>query len=203
MKQHLDSVSQLKKKGLNTLIRGLPNWSGVSPELRLDFIKEKFRDHFSKDDEKEDLKENKKQKDKKRPPIKPVPIKNPPKGTIPRPSPIRQPNEQGPISDIVPPFPPEMSSPTPPPRKTKTQWDSRVGYFVTLSDISWYSEVPRIQESPNVNISFMEKTDQYLSLAPGDSWTSDWYTTGVIRGLNVDVLGKHKLNYAKNGDFEQ
>ncbi len=104
---------------------------------------------------------------------------------------------------IVPPDPPKIFSPPPPPTITKPQWDSRVGYFIAISDIKWYSEVPQIQESPNVDLSFLTEPNQYLSLSPGESWQSDWYTTGVIRGLDISVVGKHKLNYSKNGDFEQ
>ena len=103
---------------------------------------------------------------------------------------------------LTPPSPRPIESPTPPPPPRKLEWNSRIGYFVSLSDITWYEEVPRTIESPFVDIDFNELPESFLRLREGEIWKSDWYDTGVIRGLNIDVLGKHKLNYSKNGDFE-
>ncbi len=137
----------------------------------------------------------------KRLPITPVSPVVPPNDVIAEPNPVSDPdNELSP--DIVSPDPPIIESPEPPPAITRPRWDSRIGYFIAVSDITWYSEVPRIQESPNVDLHFLNEPDQYLSLSPGESWQSDWYSTGVIRGLDISVVGKHKLNYSKNGDFE-
>jgi hypothetical protein len=106
------------------------------------------------------------------------------------------------IPPLTPPDPRPVESPPPPPPPRRVNWDSRVGYFVALSDLTWYEEVPRIIESPFVDIDFNDTPEGFLRLREGESWQSEWFDTGVIRGLNIDVMGKHKLNYSKNGDFE-
>jgi hypothetical protein len=220
MQKHLDSLGLgLSRRGRdpgNYIPRSLNlDWSRVKPDIRLEIVRRKLNSATrnlleelddaldikkglpnplrggKKDDEDEGRDRKKKKKHRKRErdnKDRPNPSPRPDKGT--RPPIIRQPK------------PRDTESHPKPPKIKKKKWDSRVGYFVTLSDITWYDEAPKIQESPFVDIHFEEQEKQYLSLEAGERWISDWYETGVIRGLNVDVVGKHKLNYSKNGDFE-
>ncbi len=131
----------------------------------------------------------------------------PPTGIRPRPNARKDPNP--PDDD---PKRPRLKSPRPlfhaspqpiPVRPEKPNFESRVGYFVSLSDLGFYSEEPAIYPDPTVEMSFEGEADGYLALGEGETWRSSWYEGPVIRGINVDMNGIHRLKYSRNGDFEE
>ncbi len=91
---------------------------------------------------------------------------------------------------------------SPPIDNIKRAWNSRVGYFVTLSDIKVHGDDIQVYASPEVDFYFQSQPNEYLKLGAGESWQSDWIDSGVIRGIDINVIGRHKLSHIKNGDFE-
>lgn len=120
-----------------------------------------------------------------------------PPGTVPPGTPS-VPNNPG--STAPSPTPP--SSPRRPPAPTIPTFESRIGYFVSIGEMGYYQEEPKIYELPTVDITFEGEEEGYLSLGPGEAWVSKWYEGSVIRGVNLDVNGRHKLSFASNGGFE-
>lgn len=108
----------------------------------------------------------------------------------------------GPGGGTTAPSPIPPRSPQPPPPPTDPPFESRIGYFVSISDMGFYEEEPKIYELPTVEITFEDEDDGYLTLTAGQEWVSEWQEGGVIRGLNVDVNGRHKLSFVDNGGFE-
>lgn len=225
MNSHLSSIGIGNRPERDDLDRGARgetsgiNWSRVAPNIRMEYIRRRIRNATKEaledlddirgikngvpnakkrkgDGDNHDHKKKKKRKKKKHRPRKPHETPDP------SPTPVDVDEEFPPIPPIRPPEPRPQESPPRPPLPRKVKWDSRVGYFVTLSDLTWYSEAPRIHESPYVDFHFTDRPNQYLSLNEGQTWESEWQQSGVIRGLNIDIVGKHKLNYSTNGDFE-
>ncbi len=221
MRKHLDSLGRGLTPTRSDLSNRVPslgeiNWKKITPQVRLELIRHRLAD-ATKDlledlDDARDIKKGlpnpkrgekrKEEKEEERRPKKKKHRKRDRDNKDkPNPSPTPD-NKEKKRRKRRPPKPRDVESPPRPPLRKKETWDSRVGYFMTLSDITWYEDAPQIHESPFVDIHFTELENQHLRLRPGDIWVSDWYETGVIRGLNIDVVGKHNLNYSKNGDFE-
>lgn len=145
------------------------------------------------------------------PDIPPPVLIDPPPVTTPSTPPIveeiREPDIPAPIIIISPPplEPPPVvvppSAPDPVLPDPREDWDSSVGYFVMLSEFKWYEQEPPIYDQPVYEVDFDDLPQQALVLAPGEEWVSEEYAGQVIRGLDVNVYGTHRLNYANNGDF--
>lgn len=97
--------------------------------------------------------------------------------------------------------------PTPPTIESRTdvipvQYDSKIGYFTSLNNIEYFSEEPIFNDMSKIDIDLREEESNTLTLRPGESWQSEWYETSIIRGMDINVIGTHRLNYLSNGDFE-
>jgi hypothetical protein len=160
-----------------------------------------------------------KKKPKKKKKIKKRKCHKPPKGERPKPPRCDPPDEEDPDEepevppdeedppDTPPPYEPPIPEPpeSPPPitpGPTKEFFSSRIGYFTSLSELTFYTEEPALYQTPDIEFSFQDTEESYLSLAGGDAWTSEWQEGPVIRGLDLSINGQHRLKYSSNGDFE-
>lgn len=136
-------------------------------------------------------------KDKK-PPKKTKRKHRKPKDKQPKPSP-RPDTPDIPSEVITPPAPPVLESR---PDIRGRAYDSKVGYFTSMNNIEYFSEQPIFTKDATIDIDLSSGENDRLMLKPGDTWTSEWYETNIIRGLDINVIGTHRINYLSNGSFE-
>jgi hypothetical protein len=168
------------------------------------------RGHRKDRDDDDNKKKKKKKKIKKRHCHKPPPGERP---CPPRSDPddTGDPDEEPEVPteppDIPPPYepgtPPPVDSPLPvTPGPLKEHFTSRIGYFASLSELTYYTQEPALYNVPDIEFSFQDMEDSHLALVGGDSWVSEWQEGPVIRGLDININGQHRLKYSSNGDFE-
>lgn len=100
---------------------------------------------------------------------------------------------------LQPPAPISIETRTP---VSRSEHNSKVGYFASIKRLEYYSEIPKLYSSPYITIGFEDREDEHLTLSAGEEWKSEWYETEILRGVNIDVIGKYRLNYLSNGSFE-
>lgn len=104
---------------------------------------------------------------------------------------------------LVPQSPPIQRSPLPYEKDPRETYRSRVGYNVSISDMYFYIEEPRVTDEPYMHLDFADREEGHLALGAGQEWVSPWYESRVLRGVNVNVTGTHRLSYTFNGSFEE
>jgi hypothetical protein len=110
--------------------------------------------------------------------------------------------EQPPDPPRQPPTPDPIDTEPDPPVDDGREWVSGQGFFVSVSNVRYYTFTPPVvQENPLV-WDFDEEPNSILLLNPGQSWETEWNESEIIRGLTVDAYGTHRLNYSYNGNFE-
>jgi hypothetical protein len=217
-RQHVDSLgSEPKKQGSSSrsvLPKNFSKWPG---ELKMEYLRKNLGNNIQnyvegilekfgikKSDSEDD--KNKKRGNSKDLPSKPKKKKKkkvkPPRIETPTVNPVPENETEGPVS-VGPPPPREIEMIAPPVIDNDNRsWNSRIGYFASIIDIKASDQEISVYTDPKVEFTFDNMPEGYLSLKPNETWESEWIESGVIRGLDVNVAGKHTLNYARNGDFE-
>lgn len=216
----LDPPPRKQRSGANPILpKGFSEWN---PEIKTEYLRkhlgDNIQDYIEDRLEKfgikkpEDInpknknKDRDKDRDKDKKATKKKKKKKTTKDNKSKTRPIVSPIIGKPIDEVPPietPIPRGKDSIRPPTiDDTKKSFDSRIGYFVTLSDIKVHTDEIKVYASSEVDFDFRTQPDQFLKLEKGQSWQSEWIDSGVIRGLDVGISGKHTLNYIKNSDFE-
>lgn len=198
----IQSNSQIDERIRQDVLKNIA-WSVTDPKHRSRMIR-KLIDELYKDLFEGDMKNRlkiRRRKIKKRK-VKRLKRKNTPN---PNPKPGKEKEKERDEETFVPMEPPRS---TPPPAVTypieskKNKFSSRVGYFVSISDLYYYTQEESILDEKRIVFKFDEQPGGVLSLEEGEEWYSPWQDAGVIRAVDINVHGQTKLNYFKNPTFE-
>lgn len=211
-RQILQSVNQGRLKNIA--------WSIADPKRRAgairDLINSIFKDLLERDERKNQTRIRqrriKKRQINRRRTNRNTPNPNPKTKTPPKtPAPGRKPSPNNPQpiegeDEVFVPQEPPQSIPPPavkfPVESGKSKFSSRVGYFVSISDLYYYNQEESILDEKRIVFKFDEQPNGVLSLSEGEVWHSPWQDAGVIRAVDINVHGQTKLNYLKNPTFE-